>query len=189
VTFSWTAGSDDHTPANGLSYNLRVGSSPGGDQSVSAMATAAGHRKVVRLGNAQERTSWTVAIPLAPYSWSVQTIDGAFQGSTFASSTVAVDETPALPTAFELDAPTPNPFTQDVSLSFGLPRSGPVEIAVFDPLGRRVRLLQNGSRPAGRYHVAWDGRNEAGAQLGSGIYFVRMTAAGHLWTRRVVLAR
>jgi predicted nucleotidyltransferase len=57
VTFSWTGGSDDHTPASGLSYNLRVGSSPGGDQNVSAMAGATGYRRVPRLGNAQERTS------------------------------------------------------------------------------------------------------------------------------------
>jgi flagellar hook assembly protein FlgD len=102
---------------------------------------------------------------------------------------VAVDGRPQIPAAFELDAPTPNPFSREVSLSYGLPRSGPVEIAVFDLSGRRVRVLQQGARPAGRYHLAWDGRNEVGVRLGSGIYFVRMDAAGQLCSRKIVLAR
>jgi flagellar hook assembly protein FlgD len=74
-------------------------------------------------------------------------------------------------------------------LSYGLPRDARVEIAVFDLLGRRVRRLESGSRLAGRHRVVWDGRNESGAQLGNGVYMVRMTAAGNTWTRKLVLAR
>ena len=189
TTFSWNAASDAQTPSAGLSYNLRVGTTPGGDEVSSAMAAANGYRRVARLGNAGQRTSWTLAMPPGPYYWSVQALDGAFQGSAFATSTVAVDETQGLPTTFELDLAVPNPFTSEVALSFALPRSGPVKLAVFDLAGRRLRVLEQGNRPAGRHRVAWDGRDEAGARLGNGIYLVRMTAAGNSWTRKLVLAR
>ena len=153
------------------------------------MAAASGYRRVPRLGNAQQRTSWTLAVPPGPYSWSVQAIDGAFQGSTFATSTVAVDGTQELPTTFELDPPVPNPFASEVTLSFALPRSGPVEIAVFDLAGRQLRVLERGPRPAGRHRIGWDGRDDSGTRLKNGIYLVRMTAAGNNWTRKLVLTR
>jgi flagellar hook assembly protein FlgD len=190
VTFSWTAASDDHTPASGLSYNLRVGSSPTGDQWMPAMAAANGYRRVARLGNAQERTSWTVALPPGPCYWNVQAIDGAFLGSAFAAGpTVAVEEAAEVPASLELGAPSPNPFTTEVSLNFALPQEGRVELAVFDAQGRRVRVLLSAEMPAGRHSVHWDGRDESGARQGNGIYLVRMNAAEHTWTRKLVLAR
>ena len=189
MTFSWNPASDAQTPTAGLSYNLRVGTTPDGNEISSAMAAADGYRRVAQLGNAQERTSWTLAIPPGPYYWSVQALDGAFQGSSFASATVAVGETPELPTSFDLGLPVPNPFASEVALSFALPRNGLVEIAVFDPAGRRLRVLEQGGRPAGRHRVVWDGRDEVGGKLGNGIYLVRMKAAEHVWTRKLVLAR
>jgi predicted nucleotidyltransferase len=189
TTFSWIAATDAQTPSAALTYNLRVGTTPGGNEILSSMAAGNGYRRVVQLGNAQEKTSWSLAIPAGPYYWSVQAIDGAFQGSSFASSTIGVDETADVPARFELDSPSPNPFARDASLSYGLPRDARVEIAVFDLLGRRVRRLESGSRLAGRHRVVWDGRNESGAQLGNGVYMVRMTAAGNTWTRKLVLAR
>jgi hypothetical protein len=183
VTFTWTAASDDHTPALGLSYNLRVGTSNGGDQVMPSMAAANGYRRVVQLGNAQERTSWTLALPPGPYYWSVQAIDGAFQGTPFAGSTVAVEETEDAPSTFGLGPATPNPFGNTVGLSFELPHEAHVDL-----LGRRVRTLERGDRPAGRHRVQWDGRDELGARQRDGIYMVRMRAAGRTWTSKVVLA-
>jgi len=88
VTFSWTASTDTQTPAAGLSYNLRVGTTPGGSETVSPMADAStGYRRVVELGNAQQRTSWTVTVAFLreTYYWSVQAVDGAYAGSAFAA--------------------------------------------------------------------------------------------------------
>jgi hypothetical protein len=187
ITFSWTTASDDHTPASGLSYNLRVGTSAGGDQTMPAMAALNGYRRVAQLGNAQTRTSWTLALPPGPYYWSVQAIDGAFQGSPFSASTVAVEETGEVPSTFELGPAVPNPFGTEVALSVSLPRKGRVELMVFDPLGRRLRILERGERPAGRHWVQWDGRDESGARRSDGIYLIRMIAAGRTWTRKVVL--
>jgi hypothetical protein len=87
ATFGWNASTDAQTPAAGLGYNLRVGTTPGGNEITSAMAnTVSGHRRVAQLGNAQKRTSWTVRLPesLSTLYWSVQAVDGAYAGSAFA---------------------------------------------------------------------------------------------------------
>jgi hypothetical protein len=85
--FSWSASTDGQTPAAGLTYNLRVGTAPGGIEICSPMAhCGTGCRRVVQLGNAQHRTSWTMKLPgPGQYYWSVQAVDGAFAGSPFAT--------------------------------------------------------------------------------------------------------
>jgi hypothetical protein len=93
VTFNWNPSADDQTPPPGLSYNLRVGTTPGGSEVCAPMASAAGgYRRVVQLGNAQQRTSWTLNLPSGSDTlyWSVQGIDGAFAGSPFAAEQTVV---------------------------------------------------------------------------------------------------
>jgi uncharacterized membrane protein YeaQ/YmgE (transglycosylase-associated protein family) len=86
VTLRWSAGSDAETPTDGLSYNLRVGTTPGGSDIVSPMAGGTGWRRLPAIGNAREVLSWTLeGLALGAYYWSVQTIDGALAGSTFAA--------------------------------------------------------------------------------------------------------
>lgn len=86
VTFSWNAASDAQTPASGLTYNLRVGSSPGAGDLVGPMAASSGQRRVVETGNAQHNLIRTIFnLPQQqPLYWSVQAIDTAFAGSAFA---------------------------------------------------------------------------------------------------------
>ncbi|MFC1573445.1 FG-GAP-like repeat-containing protein, partial [Candidatus Eisenbacteria bacterium] len=87
VRLSWDASTDGQTPSAGLSYNLRVGATPGGSEIMSAMADgASGYRRVAQLGNVQERISWTLTLPIGPgiYYWSIQAVDGAYAGSGFA---------------------------------------------------------------------------------------------------------
>ena len=86
VNFSWNPASDAETPAAGLSYNLRAGTTPGGSDVVSPQASAAGGRRVPALGNAQQRLSFQLTSPplTNPVYWSVQAVDSAFAGSAFA---------------------------------------------------------------------------------------------------------
>lgn len=89
VTFSWSAASDGQTPASGLSYNLRVGTSPGTDNVMSGMANlATGYRRIPAIGNAQQRLSWTLHGVSLPLYWSVQAIDGAYAGGAWAPEAV-----------------------------------------------------------------------------------------------------
>ncbi len=87
VGFAWNKSSDTQTPQNTLTYNLRLGTTPGGAEIVSPMAdTSTGFRKLPQLGNANHNTNWTIN-NLEPgyYYWSVQAIDNAFAGSDFAA--------------------------------------------------------------------------------------------------------
>jgi FG-GAP-like repeat len=111
ATLSWDAASDDHTLQQGLAYNLRVGTAPGGTDVVAPMALAGGKRQVVQIGNTNLRRSWTIRhlTPGQTYYWSIQAVDTAYAGSAFAEehSFVAGADTPIpTPTA---PAPTPPP--------------------------------------------------------------------------------
>ena len=87
MTFSWTATTDTETSANGLSYNLKVGTTSGGNEVMAAMASSAGVRRLPDMGNVGQNTSWTVSDLSASttYYWSVQTIDNGLKGSSFAT--------------------------------------------------------------------------------------------------------
>jgi len=87
ATFSWNASTDAQTPTAGLSYNLRVGTTPGGSEIVSAMSVPSGRRLVPESGNAGQRLSRTiVGVPIGvPLYWSVQAVDNGFAGSAFAT--------------------------------------------------------------------------------------------------------
>ena len=87
VDLSWNAASDAQTPAAGLNYNLRVGTTPGGSQIVSAQSGTNGYRRVTALGNTGPRLAARLASlkPGTNYYWSVQAVDTAFAGSPFAA--------------------------------------------------------------------------------------------------------
>ena len=82
VVFSWKSAGDLQTPAGGLSYNLRVGTTPFADDLVCDMANlGTGYRRVPTMGNAQKRLSWPVKGLRGTFYWSVQAVDTAFAGS------------------------------------------------------------------------------------------------------------
>lgn len=91
--------------------------------------------------------------------------------------------------AFSLEANRPNPFEGRTSIRFSLPVESPHSLVVYDVAGRRVRELSRGMQDAGETEVTWDGRNDAGIFVPSGVYFYRLdTPAGRL-ERRAVLRR
>ncbi len=78
------------------------------------------------------------------------------------------------PQYFELQQNFPNPFNPATELSYSLPKSGNVELVIVNLLGQPIRTLVTNSQPAGRHRITWDGRNNFGNQVGSGIYFYRI---------------
>jgi hypothetical protein len=86
LTLSWNASSDLQTPASGMSYNLRVGTTPGGSDLLAPMADTNGTRLVPQRGNIQG-TQKTLQLPVnvgTTIYWSVQSMDTSFAGSPFA---------------------------------------------------------------------------------------------------------
>ena len=91
VVLKWNAATDAETPSPGLSYNLRVGTTPGGIDVVSPESLLNGHRLVAEIGNRQlARVAFLRDLAPGTYYWSVQAIDTAFEGSPFASEQTLV---------------------------------------------------------------------------------------------------
>jgi hypothetical protein len=95
----------------------------------------------------------------------------------------------ALPRELALSAPAPNPLRGSTTLRLALPREAQVSLAVYDQQGRRVRTLVAGARSAGEHPVTWDGRDDGGRGVASGIYFVRCEVDGRTLTRRIAAIR
>jgi hypothetical protein len=104
---------------------------------------------------------------------------GWFAGSTI---TGVGDGTKGLPRLMS----NPNPFDGATTVSFGLERSGPVQLAVYGVDGRRVRRLIGWSLEAGPHSIAWDGRDDSGRRVPAGMYLFRLEASGKNWTGRTV---
>jgi len=85
VTLTWSPADDKESPQKSLTYNLRVGTEPGGAQTLSPMADVqSGFRKIVEVGNVQHNTKWTLRnLRDGTYYWSVQAIDNSFAASAF----------------------------------------------------------------------------------------------------------
>jgi hypothetical protein len=90
---------------------------------------------------------------------------------------VSVQQIPGVPTEFALSQNYPNPFNPSTTIDFAVPHTAETEIAVYDILGQKVATIAKGLYTTGFYTVTWDGKNGAGADVSSGVYFVRMTAA------------
>jgi hypothetical protein len=100
----------------------------------------------------------------------------------------------ALPKRFELSQNYPNPFGRSpfnprTTIRFELPQATLVTLAVYNTLGQEVRRLAHGRRQAGYYTVVWDGRDNDGRPLPSGIYHYRLQAGDFIATKKLVLAK
>jgi enediyne biosynthesis protein E4 len=108
-------------------------------------------------------------------------------------SVTAVTEahTASLPQTFTLDQNYPNPFNSATVIRFALPVGGDVELSIFNLAGQRVATLADGTRAAGAYTINWDGRDDDGRALASGVYLYRLrTGDGQqVETRKLILLR
>ncbi len=98
-----------------------------------------------------------------------------------------VGVTPARETALEPNRP--NPFNPTTAIRYTLESAGPARILVFDAAGVRVRTLVDGHHSRGPHEVVFDGRDDAGRSLASGVYFYRLEAGGVVQTRKMVLLK
>ncbi|MDA0709303.1 MAG: cohesin domain-containing protein, partial [bacterium] len=95
----------------------------------------------------------------------------------------------ALPTGYALNQNHPNPFNPDTIVPFSLPQSGEIHLAIYNALGQEIRLLASGVREAGFHRIAWDGKDQSGRLLASGIYFARLKAGSYHSVRKMLLIK
>ena len=106
------------------------------------------------------------------------------------SSTTGVKNVSAnTPHIFELSNNYPNPFNPSTIIQYSVPTNGLVSLFVYNILGQRVRTLANSPMAAGQYSVTWDGRNDAGSMLSSGVYFYRLQAGSMAIVKKMLLLK
>jgi len=76
---------------------------------------------------------------------------------------------------FALHQNYPNPFNPETNITFSIPEPGEVGLNVYNILGQNIRSLFTGDRPAGIFSVIWDGKNQQGVRIASGVYFLRLS--------------
>ena len=104
-------------------------------------------------------------------------------------SDVTGDETPETPLASYLSQNYPNPFNPVTTIRFGLKSRGVVSLRIYDPAGRLVRTLVDELRDAEHYTEEWDGRNNSGRAVTSGVYFFKLDAGSFKETKKMILLR
>lgn len=83
----------------------------------------------------------------------------------------------------------PNPFNPSTRIEYRIAERSAVSLKVFDVSGRLVRTLVDDVRDAGHYRLSWDGRNNSGRAVSSGIYFISLRSKEFRQTRKIVLLR
>ncbi|MGB8658411.1 MAG: T9SS type A sorting domain-containing protein [Candidatus Zixiibacteriota bacterium] len=94
-----------------------------------------------------------------------------------------------IPRSYDLLQNYPNPFNPETQIRYDLPVPGHVELAVYNVLGQRVRLLVDQVQDAGRKSAVWDGKNQDGQDVASGIYFYKVKTDSFEKTKKMVLLR
>lgn len=106
------------------------------------------------------------------------------------SGVTDVDGKPnAMPLAYELGENYPNPFNPTTSISYSVPVSNNVTIEIFNEVGQKVKTLVNRYVTPGTYTVVWDGTNEKGITVPSGIYFYKMTSSHYTNVKKMILSK
>jgi len=81
----------------------------------------------------------------------------------------------------------PNPFNGQTKITYQIKNPSEVSLIIYDILGRRLNILVNENKNAGKYSVVWDSKDSSGRQLSSGIYFMRLRADSYSETRKIIL--
>jgi len=105
------------------------------------------------------------------------------------SINVINDLSKLLPETYELHQNYPNPFNAETIIEYQIPEAGKVEISIYNTLGQKVRTLVNSSITAGYHETKWNGMNDAGETVSSGIYFITLKAGNFIKTRKMIYLR
>jgi len=125
-------------------------------------------------------------------------LEEAMAGSGSGGLAATIETNPltmrSLPRSFALEKNYPNPFNPSTTITYSVPSSAgaafhQVALEVFDLRGRRVAVLASGAHEPGTYSVVWQGRDESGRPLPSGVYFSRLRSGSFSQTRKMVLVK
>ena len=105
------------------------------------------------------------------------------------SATATAVGDPAVPTKFALHGAAPNPFNPTTTIRFDIGAATHVSLRIYDVSGRVVRTLVERDMPQAQHSVVWDGMNDAGDQVSSGVYLYRLSAGNFSAVRKMVMLK
>lgn len=137
----------------------------------------------------------TIAVPqhysfndtdVQPGIWNYRLQQQDFDGKTSYSKVIVIN---LLPGKYALDQNYPNPFNSSTSIKYELPAGEHrIKLVIYDLLGHRILTLVNEkSQPAGVYRINWDGRDDAGQPVASGVYFFQLLAGNQNFIKKMLL--
>ncbi len=94
-----------------------------------------------------------------------------------------------VPVAFMLSQNYPNPFNPTTKIVYSIPENGQVFLEIYNNIGQKIRSLVNENQNSGRYTIEWDGMNDKGLKVTSGIYFYQLRSNGFIETKKMAILR
>lgn len=198
VDLSWTAPGDDNLLGAASVYEIRYAY----DSITAASWQAAtiwpypptpdpsGARQSITVNNLE---------PGAAYFFGIRAHDDAANVSALSNVDSAVakyelalgydDDEDQLPAEYLLSQNYPNPFNPSTQIRFTVPRTSETELSVFNSLGQQVVQLVYERLEPGEYFVEWDGTDDLGTPVATGVYFYRMAAGDYVETRKMMLMK
>ena len=128
------------------------------------------------------------------YSYKLTAVDvhennSNFSEETFVTVTDVAKITSEIPKTFKLLQNYPNPFNPETSISYQIPNTEKVEIKIFNAIGLEIKSLVYEKQTAGYYSVRWNGSDEIGNKVVSGIYLYQIKAGDFVSTKKMVLMK
>jgi hypothetical protein len=187
--FSFSGAIDSATPPHALTYDLRIGTSPGAADVYHPMADlVSGYRRIPGAGrpsfNKHQLTPGKV------YYAAAQAIDGCFAGSAWGEE-ITIDL--SVGNDDQLQAPLnmqmyPNPFSSKINISYKAQPSTSSEAGIYNLRGQFVCNLHSYLKGES-FELSWDGKNESGIQVSNGVYVLRLKQDGKLSAHKIVLIK
>ncbi len=123
-------------------------------------------------------------------TWTNQEIKSDQESDPYTSYTAIGDEPQTLPKAYALNQNYPNPFNPSTTINFALVKAGKVNLSVYNVLGQKVAtLLNNELATAGTHAVKWNGLDDTGNKVASGVYFYKLEAGNFTSVKKMILMK
>ncbi|MBI5727167.1 MAG: T9SS type A sorting domain-containing protein [Ignavibacteriales bacterium] len=136
--------------------------------------------------NAAKNYSFTDKnLKIASYQYRLKMID--VDGSFSVSTMVAVEL--AAPKMFSVKQNYPNPFNPSTIIRYTIPKTGSVEVLIYNILGAAIKCLYAGIQDPGLYSIEWDGKSSSGNTVASGIYLYRIAYNANIITKKMLFVK
>ena len=108
---------------------------------------------------------------------------------TYLPTSVQSEQNTAIPTTFKLEQNFPNPFNPRTTINYQLPRNTKVSLRIYNLNGQMIKSLVNSKQTMGSYAVTWDGKDEYGKQVASGLYIYAIKTKEFEQKRKMLFVR